>query len=79
MLQYLTPDILGFFAGVHGVYLIGEFLGLLAVSILLTTLDFHKVFVRFAKKSINGPTYVNTEITNIGMSSSESQKTWTQI
>lgn len=23
MLQYLTPDILGFFAGLHNVYLIG--------------------------------------------------------
>ncbi|KAJ5032533.1 uncharacterized protein L3040_009134 [Drepanopeziza brunnea f. sp. 'multigermtubi'] len=48
MLQYLTPDILGFFAQRHGIYLI----------------DFHKVFVNYAK-SIRGPIHLRTTITKI--------------
>ncbi|KAH7417335.1 FAD/NAD-P-binding domain-containing protein [Cadophora sp. MPI-SDFR-AT-0126] len=52
MLQYLTPDILGFFARIHGVYLI----------------DFHKVWVNWAKKSIKGPIYLGSAITKIDRS-----------
>ncbi|KAG4428390.1 hypothetical protein IFR05_016129 [Cadophora sp. M221] len=52
MLQYLTPDILAFFARIHGVYLI----------------DFHKVWVKWTKKSIKGPIYLSSTITKIDRS-----------
>ncbi|CZT08465.1 uncharacterized protein RCO7_08200 [Rhynchosporium graminicola] len=52
MLQYLTPDILGFFAFFHGVELI----------------DFHKVWVDWTKKSITGPIYLGSTITKIDRS-----------
>ncbi|KAK0126470.1 hypothetical protein ONS95_008067 [Cadophora gregata] len=52
MLQYLTPDILGFFAQIHGVYLI----------------DFHKVWVDWTKKSIKGPIYLRSKINKIDRS-----------
>ncbi|KAH7364162.1 FAD/NAD-P-binding domain-containing protein [Rhexocercosporidium sp. MPI-PUGE-AT-0058] len=52
MLQYLTPDILAFFARIHGVYLI----------------DFHKVWVNWTKKSIKGPIYLRSTITKIDRS-----------
>jgi len=51
MLQYLTPDILLFFAGQRTGYII----------------DFHKVFVNFASNSVKGPIHLNTNITKIGL------------
>jgi len=52
MLQYLTPDILAFFARIHGVYLI----------------DFHKVWVDWTKKSIKGKIFLGSTITKIDRS-----------
>ncbi|KAL2072582.1 hypothetical protein VTL71DRAFT_11925 [Oculimacula yallundae] len=52
MLQYLTPDILGFFAFIHGVELI----------------DFHKVWVDWTKRSIKSPIFLSTKILKIDRS-----------
>jgi hypothetical protein len=52
MLQYLTPDILLFFAGQRTGHII----------------DFHKVFVNFASNSVKGPIHLSTNITKIDRS-----------
>jgi len=49
MLQYFTPDILLFFAGKRVGYII----------------DFHQVFVRYARDQIKGPFHLNTVVTKI--------------
>ncbi|OCL06637.1 FAD/NAD(P)-binding domain-containing protein [Glonium stellatum] len=51
-LQYITPDILTAFTGQHSVYFI----------------DFHEVFLRWAKLFIKCPIYTNTEVTCIDRS-----------
>ncbi|KAI0341062.1 FAD/NAD(P)-binding domain-containing protein [Trametopsis cervina] len=51
MLQYFTPEILGVFVGITPAYIV----------------DFHEVFVQYAK-SVEGPVHLNTEITEIDRS-----------
>lgn len=52
MLQYFTPDILLFFAGRQTGYII----------------DFHQVFVTYARNQIKGPIHLNTSVTKIDRS-----------
>jgi hypothetical protein len=52
MLQYFTPDILLFFAGQRTGYII----------------DFHQVFVHYARDQVKGPIHLNTQITKIDRS-----------
>jgi len=53
MLQYFTPDILNFFAGQSPGYII----------------DFHGVFVNYARDQVKGPIHLNTQVTKIDRSS----------
>jgi len=52
MLQYFTPDILLFFAGQRTGYII----------------DFHRVFVNYARDQVKGPIHLNTQVTKIDRS-----------
>ncbi|OCK73380.1 FAD/NAD(P)-binding domain-containing protein [Lepidopterella palustris CBS 459.81] len=54
-LQYLTPDVLTAFTGVHTAYFT----------------DFHKVWVRWARKSVKGPIYTGAEVNCIVRSGSQ--------
>jgi hypothetical protein len=55
MLQYFTPDILRTFAGRRTGY-----------EGFAYFIDFHQVFVNYARDHIKGPIHVNTEVTKIG-------------
>ena len=71
MLQYFTPDILLFFAGQHSGYIIGKSLCVTLCSRLVLTpihfIDFHQVFVTYARDQIKGPIHLNTTVTKIGI------------